>query len=66
MFKNVNREAFGQELTILQSKHFRMAARYYLLNEGSIVIRDRPRPNPKEKLTEEVFVNEYRLFKIFS
>ena len=37
------REAFGQELTILQSKHFRMAARYYLLNEGSNVIRERPR-----------------------
>ena len=42
------REALDQELTILQSKHFRMAARCYLLNEGSNVVRERPRPNPLE------------------
>ena len=29
------------------------------------MIRERPRPNPLEKLTEEVFVSEYRIFKIF-
>ena len=42
-----------------------MAARYCLLNEGSNAIKERPIPNPYEKFTEEVFVSEYRLFKIF-
>ena len=41
-----------------------MAARYYLLNAGSNVLREqRPRPNPLEELTEVAFVSEYRLFK---
>ena len=41
-----------------------MAARYYLLNASSNVIRkQRSRPNPSKELTEVAFLSEHRLFK---